>query len=176
MAEPFSSKIPDPGKTKASIQRKIDLKKSDSKRERTEQRATEKLGVIPRETLKQQRVREENERLESVRQRDWLMEHSSDPSAFEPDQSDPTLLRIAKYYGVDMEQWSDYKDKVATLHEWAAENSKTKHYVDILWALKKLESKVDMNWGDDRVKNLYRYIRLDQDQKRIMKEKELYEK
>ena len=95
----------------------------------------------------------------------------------EKEKYEPINSALSDYLGVKSDDWDTYKDKLSVIREWAEVTSRSKDRVEILAAIKYLENKIAPPLlAENRVKNLYKYIRLDMDQKRIEKEKELYEK
>ena len=122
------------------------------------------------ETPLQKNIREAKDRKE----RDE--EVFSKPAGQIDEKYDPINLAIAEFLDISPDDWDTYKDKIEVIREWAEVTSRSKDRVEILSVLKYLQDKVAQpTYGENRVKNLYKWIRLDQDSARIQKEKELYE-
>ena len=123
------------------------------------------------ETPLQTAIREDKERI--VNQDEAF----SKPQGQIDEKYDPINLAIAEFLDISPDDWDTYKDKIEVIREWAETTSRSKDRVEILSVLKYLQDKVAQpTYGENRVKNLYKWIRLDADQHRIIKEKELYEK
>jgi len=126
----------------------------------------------PEETLVQKRIRESLEEKKKE-------ERSSEPpkTSIDSDKYDVTNMALADFLGVKSEDWAEYRDKLAVIREWGEVTARSQDRVEILSVLKYLEDKIaPPSLAEDRVKNMYRYIRLDMDSTKIQKEKELYEK
>lgn len=89
---------------------------------------------------------------------------------------DPDYHRFSDFLGVDtgLRSDSDLAQKIATIYDWGKNKTNGKDRVDILMAIKDLKSYLGLNLeGETLVKKLYKWVRLDQDRRRIEKEMEL---
>ena len=87
---------------------------------------------------------------------------------------DTDFAKLSQYFKVDSNESNWYQDKLQAILGWAKEKSGSKDILDILLELKALERELGThNDLEKRVNNVYRWIRLDQDEKRIQKEKKV---
>ena len=87
---------------------------------------------------------------------------------------DENFAQLSKYFKVDPNESNWYQDKIQAIHEWAKEKAQSKDILDVLLELKALERELGTHSDlEKRVNNVYRWIRLDQDEKRIQKEKKV---
>jgi len=126
----------------------------------------------PVETLRQQRIREELER--SRRETRTI---KPPETAIDSDKYDAINMALMDFLNIKSEDWETYRNKLSVVREWAEITARSKEKVEILQAIKYLEDKViSRGLTDNRLNSLYKWIRLDLDQQRIEKEKELYQK
>jgi hypothetical protein len=84
--------------------------------------------------------------------------------------------RVAEFLEVNNEERKDFKlaEKIGYLYDWAKEETGSDDRIKRLEAIKGLQKRLGI-WqtGKETIKQLYRYVRLDQDRKRIEKEQSL---
>jgi len=84
--------------------------------------------------------------------------------------------RVADWFDIQYPDRTDAKiaEQITELRKWAMEKTGSKDRVDQMSAIHELKKGLGLTIkGEDLVKKLYRYIRLDADRKRIEKEMEL---
>lgn len=87
---------------------------------------------------------------------------------------DADFAKLTNYFKVDPNESNWYQDKLQTIQKWAQEKAQSKDMLDVLLELKALERELGTHSDlEKRVNNVYRWVRLDQDEKRIQKEKKV---
>jgi len=133
----------------------------------------EPIEEKPVETLRQQRIREELGR----KKKDESGFDKPPDTAIDSDKYDMANMALMDFLGIKSEDWESIRDKLAVVREWAEVTARSVEKVEILSAIKYLENNVvEIGLEENRLNALYRWIRLDLDQKRIEQEKELYQK
>ena len=85
---------------------------------------------------------------------------------------DADFAKFTNYFKIDPNESNWYQDKLQAIQKWAQEKAQSKDMLDVLLELKALERELGTHADlEKRVNNVYRWIRLDQDEKRIQKEK-----
>lgn len=104
---------------------------------------------------------------------------TSDSAFPEWDKYDPTTHAIGDFLNVTMSDPQDYesnKDKIRMIKDWAYQNAGSKDKTDLLWFIKQAERKISPpQFGERRINNLFKWVRLEMDKMRIMKEQRLFE-
>ena len=89
----------------------------------------------------------------------------------------PDFMRLSEYFKIDPQESNWYQEKLITVLEWAKEKSGSKDIIDALVELKSLERELGTSADlTKRINTVYRWVRLDQDERRIQKEKGLVKK
>jgi len=115
---------------------------------------------------------EETQNEAPLKKEDVRIEEVGDSYKYNPDYH-----KFADFLGVDAELRSDHDlaQKIATIYDWGKENLHGNgDRVDVSMAIKNLKSFLGTNLqGEELVKKLYQWVRLDRDRRRIEKEMEL---
>lgn len=101
-------------------------------------------------------------------------EMNTDMNDVEAMKFNPDFRRLSDFLSLDVNNMTDYADKLSVLMGWAQEQSKSKDITDILGSVKGLQKGLGtQEIGLTGLNRLYQYIRLDMDSQRIQKEKAL---
>lgn len=97
-------------------------------------------------------------------------ETPADKALSEPDAIDPLVApyvtnpffyEVANYFGVEQKDYEYAKDKLATIVDWAFEETKSKKPEDLLLKIRELEDTLSSpDFGERRYSNVYKYVRL----------------
>ncbi len=73
----------------------------------------------------------------------------------------PLFYELASYLGVEEKEWGKSADKMSIITEWAIKEAKSNKIHDMLPVIRKLEDKImKPAWGETRINNIYRYLRI----------------
>ena len=73
----------------------------------------------------------------------------------------PLFYELASYLGVEEKSWEGSADKMSIITEWAIKEAKSNKIHDMLPVIRRLEDKImKPAWGETRLNNIYRYLRL----------------
>ena len=151
------------------------VRKSEQGLENLQQQVS-RLSDTRAETLKERRIKEEKERRENQEKKAWVKDNLDKPGFSSVSGASPDLVRVAQYLGIDLHEFNQYEDKIMAIYEWGRLKAKGSHYLDVLEQVKSLNRFVDQSWGDNKITNLYRYVKLDLEEQRIKQERRLYRK
>ena len=88
---------------------------------------------------------------------------------------DVDYFRMAKHLNIDLNEIGQYEDKIKTILQWGKEQSKSKDIADVLFHLKKIQRAMGApETSETLLTQLYRWVVLDMDEKRIQQEKKLF--
>lgn len=92
--------------------------------------------------------------------------------------NDVAALRLLDVFEVPMDQRRDREllDKLNYIYAWAAEKNKSDDSVDVMTYLRDLEGRLGTSLRGDRIDSLYRWIKLDNERRRIEKEQTLWQR
>lgn len=92
--------------------------------------------------------------------------------------NDVAALRLLDVFEVPMTQRRDREllDKLNYIYAWAAEKNKSDDSVDVMTYLRDLEGRLGTSLRGDRIDSLYRWIKLDNERRRIEKEQTLWQR
>ena len=86
---------------------------------------------------------------------------------------DPAFMKLMNHFSIESNDSEWYKDKLSVVRDWAKSRSKSDDVVDWLVEIKGLQRQLGFSLGDKSINEVYRWVRLDQDEQRIKKEKSL---
>lgn len=73
----------------------------------------------------------------------------------------PLFYEVANYFGVEERQYSQAKNYLGEIVDWAIMRAKSNKIENILTQLNKIEQlMMPPGWGEERYKHVYRYVRL----------------
>lgn len=79
----------------------------------------------------------------------------------EPYVTNPFFYEVANYFGVEQKDYEYAKEKLATIVDWAFEETKSKKPEDLLLKIRELEDTLSSpDFGERRYANVYKYVRL----------------
>lgn len=81
----------------------------------------------------------------------------------EPYQTSPLFYKLAEYFELSPKDYNSVADKLSIIADWAITKMRTNKTSTILNAIQTLEGSITKpTWGESRYANLYRYLRLQQ--------------
>lgn len=89
---------------------------------------------------------------------------------------EPNMMRAIEYFGIAKEDITDNQEKLQAIMKWAKDETKSEEIVDWLLKIKDLEHDIGLGVSSKRLENVHLFVKLDSDEKRIRKEKELLRK
>lgn len=73
----------------------------------------------------------------------------------------PLFYELASYLGVEEKDWEKSAEKMSIIVDWAVQEAKSNKIQDLLPVIRKLEDRIMRPaWGETRLANIYRYLRL----------------
>lgn len=92
--------------------------------------------------------------------------------------NDVAALRLMDQYEVPMNQRKDREllDRLNYIYAWAAEKVKSDDSVDVMTHLRDLETRLGVQFRENKIDALYRWIKLDNERRRIEKEQALWQR
>jgi len=92
--------------------------------------------------------------------------------------NDVAALRLMDQYEVPMDQRKDREllDRLNYIYAWAAEKVKSDDSVDVMTHLRDLETRLGLQFRENKIDALYRWIKLDNERRRIEKEQALWQR
>src|SRR3990167_7871339 len=107
-------------------------------------------------------------------------EYGPGPANITPDvdswKYDPSYMKLMDYFQISSDEGYLFKDKLETIGSYLTEKTGNKDVLNHLFFIKKLQRELGESLDERRINQVYRWIKLDQDELRIKNEKALYEK
>lgn len=89
----------------------------------------------------------------------------------------PAFLRVAEYFGIDHREYPMAVNKISTIVDWAANETKSKNIGDIMSKIGNTSRELPSpGYGEKRYAILYRFVKLSSQKHEIEKEMEAYKK
>lgn len=85
--------------------------------------------------------------------------------------SNPDNLKLLKHFGVDVHESNWYQEKISEIYKWAKAKGNSSDIIDCLVEIRALQRHLGLGGNEKSVNEVYRWIRLDQEEDRIKKEK-----
>lgn len=76
-------------------------------------------------------------------------------------RTSPIFYEVANFLGIEDREFDNAQEKIATIIDWAQQETGSKKAEDILMAVRELEDQLQPpGWDEKRYNNLYKYLRL----------------
>lgn len=74
----------------------------------------------------------------------------------------PLFYEVANFLGIESREYDNLKDQISVVTDWAIQKNNSNKVEDIMHAIRELEDQLQPPpWGEKRVSNLYRFLRLE---------------